>query len=300
MGSDVDLIYDRLVAEEKLKAGTKYERLAAIAFRELTGQATVHDLRLRGSSGVRHQIDAVVGEDHKRILIECKDYGSKIGLSIIRDFSAVVADIEPAEAFVVTTVGFTQDAVKFAESKGIRLALLRPPDDQDWSGVVRKVVLDVTVTGQTGPPNVTWEVHPDDRDKIDGDSAAWGLAQTADMKLANEAGEERPFLPIIDEQLAEDYGTVPLGGEAAIGRANVFDEPTWLIVPGKTALRVRAWKWEVGVVSDTFQRVIDGAIAGLAVQLVLRTTDGTIRKMFTNKQIAAWTFDGHDLVPRDQ
>ena len=80
MSSPVDLIYDRLIAEEKLKDGTKYERLAAIAFRVLTGQATVHDLRLRGASGVRHQIDAVVGDERKHILVETKDYDKVIGL----------------------------------------------------------------------------------------------------------------------------------------------------------------------------------------------------------------------------
>jgi hypothetical protein len=32
VSSQVDLIYDRFIAPEKLKDGTKYERLAAIAF----------------------------------------------------------------------------------------------------------------------------------------------------------------------------------------------------------------------------------------------------------------------------
>jgi hypothetical protein len=39
--------------------GTKYERPAAIVFREITSETTFHDLRLRGESGGRHQIDAV-------------------------------------------------------------------------------------------------------------------------------------------------------------------------------------------------------------------------------------------------
>lgn len=70
MSEAIDLVYDRLVADERLKAGTKYERLAAIAFRHVTGRETVHDLRLRGGTGVAHQIDAVVGDERKRILIE--------------------------------------------------------------------------------------------------------------------------------------------------------------------------------------------------------------------------------------
>jgi hypothetical protein len=45
----------------------------------------VRDLRLRGDSGVRHQIDAVVGDGHNRILVETKDYDKVIGLPIIRN-----------------------------------------------------------------------------------------------------------------------------------------------------------------------------------------------------------------------
>ncbi len=112
MSEGVDLVYDRLVAEEKLKRGTKYERLAAIVFRLLTDQVTVHDLRLKGDTGVPHQIDAVVGPDHKRILIEAKDYERSVDLPIVVHFWGVVDDLRPDEAFVVTTKGFSDNAVK--------------------------------------------------------------------------------------------------------------------------------------------------------------------------------------------
>jgi hypothetical protein len=151
MSQKIELAYDRLIAEEKLKAGTKYERLAAVAFRHLTGRATVHDLRLVGRSGVAHQIDAVVGESRKRVLIEAKDYDTKVGLGIVRDFWGVVEDVRPSDAYIVTTEGFTKPAIQFAQAKAIKLAVLH-----------------------------------------------------------------------------EEYGKVPLGGEATIGRVNCIDEPTWL------------------------------------------------------------------------
>ena len=100
----LDLVYDRLVAEEKLKQGTKYERLAAIVFASLEGRTTVHDLRLRGASGVRHQIDVTIGPDNRRLLVECKHYDKKVGLGIVRDFFGVVEDLRPDQAVVVTTV----------------------------------------------------------------------------------------------------------------------------------------------------------------------------------------------------
>lgn len=294
----MDLIYDRLVTEEKLKDGTKYERLAAIAFRELTGRATVHDLRLRGESGVLHQIDAVVGEEHKRVLIETKDYDKKIGLPIVRNFWGAVEDIHPDEAFIVTTVGFSSPAQQYAQAKSIRLALLRPPQDEDWEGVFRRVSLDITMTGQTGPADVQWELHPDDHDKIETTSARQGLTETAELKLAGENGVEREFLPIFDAQLREEYGAVPLGGEATIGRVNILEEPTWLLVPGLERLRVKAWKWEVKVASSTMNLVVGDGVGGLAAELALHTVDGSIRRIFTNQQIQAWTFDGRNVIAR--
>lgn len=41
MPDRVELIYNRLVAQEKLKSGAPYERLAAIVFHLLTEQTTV-------------------------------------------------------------------------------------------------------------------------------------------------------------------------------------------------------------------------------------------------------------------
>lgn len=299
MSSRIDLIYDRLVAEEKLKEGTKYERLAAIVFRELTGRAAVHDLRLRGSSGVRHQIDAVVGDAQHRVLVETKDYDKRIGLPIIRNFWGAVEDISPDESFVITSVGFTKPAVQYAEAKGIRLALLRPPEDEDWAGVVRKTVVEITTTGQEGIANVTWQLHPDDHDKVDGERNSLGVTETVQLRLADEQGNESAFLPVFEAQLSEDYGSVPLGEEAVIGRVNYFEKPTWLLVPNLPPLRVEAWKWEAKVASDTRQVVIESGVGGLVAELTLRTLDGSIHRFFTDHQLGAWTFDGHSVVSRE-
>lgn len=298
MSQEIELVYDRLVAEERLKAGTKYERLAAVAFRQLTGQAALHDLRLMGSSGVAHQIDAVVGKQRKRILIEAKDYDAKIGLGIVRDFWGVTEDVRPSEAYIVTTEGFTKPAIQFAHAKGINLAVLRPPRDEDWGNLVRRIGLQITATGQTGPPNVTWQLHPDDSDKIPGDKAPQGLTDTDEIQLSDERGERHPFLPLLEAQLHEDYGKVPLGGEATIGRLNRLDEATWLHAPGLPTLRVDAWKWEVHIASSTTERVIGDAVGDLAAELVLKSIDGSIHRIFTDREIESWTFDGKTVVPK--
>ena len=299
MSRELDLIYDRLVADEKLKSGTKYERLAGIVFRDLTGRTTVHDLRLRGESGVLHQIDAVVGDARKRVLIETKDFDRAVDLPVVRNFWGAVEDIGPDEAFIVTTEGFSDQAQRYAAAKGIRLALLRPPSDEDWEGLVRRITLDLTITGQAGPANVQWQVHAEDHDKLESAVVRKGLMETADLLLVRANGVAREFLPIFVEQLGEDYGAVPLGGNATIGRTNVLEEPTWLRLPGSESLRVEAWRWEARVVSSTTSHVVADGVGGLAAELVLRTVDGSIHRMFTNREIRSWMFDGHQVVARE-
>jgi hypothetical protein len=294
----IDQIYDRLVAEEKLKSGTKYERLAAIAFRALSGRTTVHDLRLRGESGVLHQIDAVVGDARKHVLIETKDYNRAVDLGVVRDFWGAVADIHPDEAFIVTTKGFSHQAQEYAAAMGIQLALLRPPLDEDWEGVIRRITLEITSTGQASAATIRWQVHHDDHDMVSSDAGRKQLTATAHLRLADASGAQREFLPIFTDQLHEDYGTVPLGGEQTIGRTNIFSEPTWLHAPGLQPLRVEAWVWELKVVSSTTSHVIGDATGDLVAELVLRAVDGSIHQMFTNKEIQSWTFDGHHLMPR--
>jgi hypothetical protein len=299
VSSEIDLIYDRLVAEEKLKDGTKYERLAAIVYKLLTEQVTVHDLKLRGDTGVKHQIDAVVGENRKHILVEAKDLGRNVDLPIVRNFWAAVEDIKPDEAFVVTTVGFSPQAVQYAEAKGIRLALLRPPQDEDWDGLIKKVVLEVIATGQAGLVNVNFNAHSDEAERIASGLTGLGVVETAQVRFANATGEERLLLPILVQQLDDDYGAAISAGEATIGRTNTFDEPTWLHAPGISPLRVTGWKWEAKITTETIEVVVGDGVGGLVAELALRTIDDSIRKIFTNKQIAAWTFDGHNVVPRD-
>jgi hypothetical protein len=299
MSRDIDLIYDELVAGERLKEGTKYERLAAIVFREVSGQTTVHDLRLRGESGVRHQIDAVVGDELQRIVIETKNYDKVVDLPVVRNFWGAVEDIGPDDAFIVTTKGFSANAKQYAVAKGIRLAILRPPRDEDWEGFIRRIELEITGTGLAALPNVAWELHPDDHHKVAHGPDAGRMTETATLKLADEAGELHDFLPLLEEQLHEEYGKVQLGGSKVIGRINKLDEPTWLHLPGADPLRVTAWKWEVPVGSSTTSHVVDKGAAGLAAQLVLRTLDGSIRRMFRRDQIERWTFDGSRVAPRE-
>ncbi len=123
--------------------GTRYERLTTLVFKsiEATG-AVIHDRKQRGDADVPHQIDVLIeaGGQTRRTIVECKALGkAKVGLGIVRDFKGVIADIHPDRAIIVTTVGFTPYAQKYAARHGIELAILRTLPE----GYLREYSIDI-------------------------------------------------------------------------------------------------------------------------------------------------------------
>lgn len=155
--SSYDELYEKYWASDLKKSGTRYERLAAFVFKALHDSNTVvHDIKLLGESDVKHQIDVTIEEnsERKRIIIECKDFdisGDKVDLGIVRDFWGVVDDVHPDEAIIITCNGFTSEAMKYAKSKRIKLAVLREFKDSDMEGRINKICATIYVMDITEP-----------------------------------------------------------------------------------------------------------------------------------------------------
>lgn len=138
----IEAVYDAAVAAEKLKDGTKYERLTAMVFKILLEDSyVVHDLRLRGDDKeTLHQIDVVVssGPSHAphRILVECKDYGkgTKVGMKEILAFNGRLVQFAGSRGVFVATVDYTAPACSYARDERITLVQLRAFMDSDSTG----------------------------------------------------------------------------------------------------------------------------------------------------------------------
>jgi len=84
--------------------------------------------RIEGHSGYKHQID-VACKDSKNpriVLFECKHYKSKIELQDVLILYSRIVDIQhkakiTTEGVMITTVGYTKNARKFANAYGIKL-----------------------------------------------------------------------------------------------------------------------------------------------------------------------------------
>jgi hypothetical protein len=181
--SRYDELHDQFHAILTTKGGTRYERLAAIVFKVLDKSNTViHDLKLAGTSEVKHQIDVTVEREGKRrhLLVECKDFdvsGDKVGLGIVRDFFAVVEDTKPDEAVILTCNDFTSEAAKYAKAKGIKLAVMRVFEAKDWEGRIREIVLTLHLS-MPSRPRASLKLPASSQAKLVADLTAAGLGAT--------------------------------------------------------------------------------------------------------------------------
>jgi hypothetical protein len=151
-------LHDKFHAILTTKAGTRYERLAAMVFKVLEEKnVVIHDLKLSGDDpDVKHQIDITIEIDgvKRTRLIECKDFDiarDKVGLGIIRDFRSVLEDTKADDGIVISCTGFTVDARKYAKSKRIKLAVLRVIETVDLNGYITKIRVGIVLQMPANP-----------------------------------------------------------------------------------------------------------------------------------------------------
>lgn len=286
MSEEIELIYDRLVAREKLKSGTKYERLAAIVFTILLETQAVHDLRLRGSSKVLHQIDVTVGtgRKRKRILIECKDMGKPVGLPLVRNFWGAVEDLQPDQAFIVTTNRFTEPGEKFALAKGIVPALLRAPHEEDLAGLLRRIQLEIRISTPLEDASIQWQADAA-TPETDLKKISPGLVATSEIVFIDQGDRETPAQPEIERLISPK-----LGFEGVHRVDHQFSDPVWFRIGDGPKVKLVGFKsrqeWGVAVMEQTIE-----AAGRLAAELVLRTADNSTRRVFSAAEIQQWTID---------
>lgn len=283
-------IYNQYVADEKLKEGTKYERLAAIVYKSLNNMNVVlHDLRLSGTGKLaKHQIDITVEnrEFKKRMLIECKDYDKKIGIGVIRDFHGAVFQIKPDEAMVVTKVGFTKGAIKFAEDEDIKLIILREFNEDDWEGRMRTLHLQLNMTILDTPKITAWDVV--DKTLIGKfksmDSKQFSI-RTYDTYFYDKNGEitetfQEVFKPIFNSLPCE------LG---KVNKGNYKFDNFKIIKLSEELVEVQGFSYELTChqISQDFEFDEGNRLA----VLLLKALDGTIDTAIFDDQISMWKFN---------
>lgn len=288
MTEETDLVYDRHVADEHLKHGTKYERLAALIYKIIDEQSTViHDMKLRGPGKLaEHQIDVTIstpGQEQQRLIVECRDKneGNKIGQGEVRDFATVVRSLG-AKGLMLTTTGFTQGAENVAADEGIDLGTLTSFSEEDWEGRVKEVKvlarmqLPSQIEANLGSPDPGSQL--DLREAVPGETI---------IRTPTEAVE----LAVV---VREALSTVSLDVEGPVEIEREFSEGTVIeLTTGNLAIRsviVRAtmtiYEYEMTVgppgVPELILRSLDGMIDRVIVDRDLKRfvirPDGTVEE----------------------
>lgn len=102
----------------------QFERVALEIQQTLSPEATVtHDEKLVGRSGATHQCDGIIratlGTVGFTCVIECKDHEVPVGSEIMRAFVGKIVDLQVNHGIVVSTAGFTDDALKLARTHNV-------------------------------------------------------------------------------------------------------------------------------------------------------------------------------------
>ena len=89
--------------------------------------SVAHNVKIQGRSGAVHQFDVywefkIAGVLY-RTCIECKHLSSRVKKSHVTDFASKIEDVGNANGVFVTTVGYQEGAIVFAQNKGIQLLL---------------------------------------------------------------------------------------------------------------------------------------------------------------------------------
>ena len=286
--NNIDIIYDQNVAQEKLKSGSKYERLTALVYKIIDkNDVVIHSLKLRGDGKTAsHQIDVLVekGSTKKRILIECKNYNSKVGLGIIRDFFGAVNQIRPAEAYVVTTIGFTKGAIKFAADEKINLFILREVLESDLKGRISKIHLSIHYP--------IWDIKvvslliDDEGEKNKLQSIQNKELLVGDLLVKNPQGNK------VSTLFAEVDKVV---SQQEVGKENSFLHKL-IVKPNYIDFNGARLDGVVISISITYKIQESMVEADGIATLILQSIEGNISKIIQDTDLRAWTFNDDSEV----
>lgn len=130
-----------------------YEQLGKLSSIEIVCHG--HACRVTGKSGVDHQIDVLTrhsdGIHSYRTAIECKYWKEKVSKDAVTKLAEILEDSKIEKGVIVSSAGFTSDAVSFASYKNISLVQLCKPDTDFWQDRIKNIV----VTIHTEIPSIT-------------------------------------------------------------------------------------------------------------------------------------------------
>ena len=303
--SVVDDLYYQLYGEHQTKEGQALERLAAVAFKLLEEARKVqYDQQLRAPySQTVYQVDGLIGEGDQQVMVEAKDYtvrNDKVGRADIQKLEGALTDLDIAEGRFVSATDYTNRAKPYAEStksnpkqNPIELYHVRPSVPEDEKGRIKTIVVNIIAHGLdfergTYLPLINKKFFESIKAKL---SENGDKQRTTLYQFYNEAGQVIETFKYITLQLNHRLPKDSGKGYILEGKWD-FSEPVYVDMEPLGKVLIDALEYKIPTYTDecTFAINQDGNPV-----LLVKSEDGTVNKLFTDKQLKEFSFDKGEI-----
>lgn len=156
--------------------------------------------KIPGKSGIERQIDisvrAKVGEFELLMIIDCKDYKSRIDINTVEQVRGLAEDVRANKAALVSFKGYTDGAKKRAQESGIDLYRLIDTGDHPWQAkILVPTICEVTIIKSY---RIGIEVNSPGPFEISAD---------ADFRTLKLYNKERKLLGEVEELITQKWST---------------------------------------------------------------------------------------------
>jgi len=297
MASPIDKIFSEIFGYAPPKAGTAFERLAAIASYMLNDGEVVHDDKIRGSfSKSLYQLDVHHKAANANTMGEAKDYSirnEKVGRGDLQKLGGALPDlIEIDSGTFFSATGYTKPAKKYAESaekmlgKPITLYGLRPGTELDEKGFVKTIVVRIHLHCPQ-PEKAKWLPHITEA----GQSALKVLLQDGEerieynMELRSFHDSKGQEIQSLFDLTSQGYGETH--EDTGMSHASFILKDHYININGVLA-EIHGLEYEIPYSEHTQElRITDDS----GHRFVLLDQSGNVVKFLTDRRLREFEFD---------
>lgn len=183
--------------------------------------------------------------------VECKDYATPVEAEKIEAFATALHDLGNIRGIFASREGFQKGAIAVARQYGIQLMEIRRPEDKDWDGRIKTIVLLIDLMTLHGDPEVSVEV---DKAWVDQNHIKLSMGR-------NIFNGQKTFVEYQGTQKSiERYVNMVPRDKEGDNLLHVFDLPgAWLINEDGSKVKINRLAVTYGVRHYHEKTVIDGS-----------------------------------------
>jgi hypothetical protein len=291
--SPIDNLFCELYGYYPNKAGQAYEIIVAAALKIVTGQNVKYDQHLRGQySETDYQIDGQI--EDKEVIIEAKDYTideRKVGRPDLQKLQGALTDLKVKIGFFASATDYTKPAIKYANSseqnplhKQIKLFHVREATELDEKGRIKTIILTFIIVEPdfaNGNYRYAWT-----EEAIKKFTEKDLIGKQLRMRMERFYKQDGSLDCLLEDLIRENQPIqVDLEDEFGVG---CWLLPNRFVNYEDDLFEINGIEYKVPYTNTpiTFRAELEGD-----VKILIKSEDGRIDKLLTDKQFTDLTFD---------